>query len=368
MLYSLDQYGLDGCYYITSNVYNVPKWDQLHSLYPVKERVYAIAPLLHGMNTQYEIGSILAVGTYGKVFHAKRARQGGERNIVIKEHETTTPSSYTLHEAILHAIVHKTFTDIGLGCVIPELYEVTTRTPHSLCMAMEWVQGSTLLHYFHIYLTPIRNASTTPTLPESLEQARAKNDALVLDILVQVAIYLTILQKKLQFNHRDLKINNVLIRHTSARSRSIIRKLDHPLLLKPWECRHDVVVIDFGFSCMMGDKTFEAGTFFKSYPPSINSGRDLALFIYSIHAFFPLNQYLSPSLWTFLQSCMLIPTESTAVQLLNGIQTDGTPCSPGSTIPFDEGIYHFLQKKEVDLTSCDPFVFLKNVNHIVGEG
>jgi hypothetical protein len=72
-MHSLDQYGLDGCYYITSNVYNVPEWDQLHTLYPMKEHVYAIAPLLHEMNTQYEFGSILAVGTYGKVFHAKRA-------------------------------------------------------------------------------------------------------------------------------------------------------------------------------------------------------------------------------------------------------------------------------------------------------
>jgi len=356
----LDSYGLNGCYYNSPNVHDVPEWNQLYRLEHYKEQMYTIAPLLHGINIQYEIGSILAIGTYGKVFHAKRARQGKERNIVIKEQETTAP-----HEAILHAIVHKTFTEIGLGCVIPELYEVTSRTPHSIYMAMEWVQGSTLLHYFHIYLTPIRNAAITPTLPESLEVARIKNDTLLLDILVQVAIYLTILQKKLQFNHRDLKINNVLIRHTSARSRSIIRKLDHPLLSKPWDCRHDVVVIDFGFSCMMGDLPFEAGTFFKSYPSSINSGRDLALFIYSIHAFFPLDQYLSPSLWTFLQSCMAIPMGTTIVQLLNGIKTDGTPCLPGSKISFNEGIYHFLQNEELDLSSCDPFIFLKNVNYIL---
>jgi hypothetical protein len=65
---------------------------------------------------------------------------------------------------------------------------------------------------------------------------------------------------------------------------------------------------------------------------------------------------------------MMILMGSTTVQLLNGIRTNGTPCLPGSTIPFDEGLYHFLQKKEVNLTSCDPFVFLKNVNHIMGGG
>ena len=363
-MHSLGAYGLEGCYFVTSNVYSVPEWNDLHTLERVNadENIYAIAPPLHGTTTLYEIGSILAAGTYGKVYHAKRSLHHETRSIVIKENEIDTPSSYTLHEAILHAIVHKTFTEIGLGCAIPELYEVTTRTNKSVCMAMEWVPGSTLLHYFHIYLTRITNAASQAILPESLEHARSKNDALLLDVLVQVAIYLTILQKKLQFNHRDLKVNNVLIRHTSSRSRSILRRLDHPLLSKPWDCHHDVVVIDFGFSCMIGSSPFEAGTFFKTYAPSMKSGQDLALLIYSIHAFFPFDQYVSPSLWNFLQSCMKLDS---GIQLLNGIQTDGTPCLPGSSIPFDGGIYHFLQKESLDLSKCDPSTFLKNVNHIL---
>jgi len=363
--YSLDEYGLDGCYSITSNVYSVPEWDCLHTLVQIRSSQYMISPPIQTSETMYEIGSILATGTYGKVYHAKRSCSEETRNIVIKEHETDSPTSYTLHEAILHAIVHKTFTDIGLGCVIPALYEVTTRNDSAVCMAMEWVPGSTLLHYFHIYLTRISNSVITPSLPDSLEHARSKNDSLLLDILVQVAIYLTILQKKLQFMHRDLKINNVLLRHTSARSRSVLRRLDHPLLDKPWECRHDVVVIDFGFSCMKGQSTFEAGFFFKSYPPSVNHGRDLALFLYSIHAFFPLNHYVSPTLWAFLQSCMLVHVDGTPISLFQGIQTNGTPCVPGSSVPFDKGIYHFLQKDSIDLSACDPSVFLKNVNNIL---
>jgi serine/threonine protein kinase len=359
---SLDAYGLDGCYYISSNVYSVPTWNNLYKLEPYKNKnIYTIVPPLHNLSTVYEIGSILATGTYGKVYHAKRFVEKEARSIVIKENETTSTSSYTLHEAILHAIVHKTFTKIGLGCVIPELYEVTTRKDKSLCMAMEWVPGSTLLDYFYIYLTRITNASTLSILPESLEIARRKNDTLLLDILVQVAIYLTILQKKLQFNHRDLKVNNILIRHTSARSRTILRRLDHPLLSKPWECRYDVVVIDFGFSCMVGSSPFEAGNFFKLYPPSMKSGQDLALLIYSIHAFFPLNQYISPSLYSFLHSCTMIGS----ISLLNGIQTDGMPCAAGSKIPFDEGIYHFLQKDSSDLNNCDPSTFLKNLDTIL---
>ena len=359
-MYSLDTYGLIGCYYITSNVYNVPLWKYLHTLMPLNEQTYTIIPPLHGLSTIYQMGSVLAVGTYGKVIHAKRARNAEERHIVIKENETDT-TSYSLHEAILHAIVHKTFTEIGLGYVIPELYEVTAHTTGSMCMAMEWVPGSTLLHYFHIYLTRIKHAATTRILPESLEIARKKNDTLILDVLVQIAIYLTILQKKLQFNHRDLKVNNVLIRHTSSRSRSILRRLDHPLLKKPWDCRNDVVVIDFGFSSIHGDSSFEAGLFYKSYPSSMKPGRDLALLIYSIHAFFPLDQYLSPICWRFLQSCMT--TDS--ICILNGIQTDGTPCVSGSPIIFDEGIYHFLQKESVDVVGCNPYTFLKDVNNIL---
>jgi len=361
-MHSLNAYGLEGCYVISSNVYDIPDWNDLHALELYKQQTYKIVPPLHGIEILYEFGPILARGTYGTVYHAKRTRSAKSHNIVIKQHETTS-----LHEAILHAIVHNTFTNLGLGFAIPELYEVTSKSEHApvLCMAMEWVPGSTLLDYFHIYFTKITNAATQTILPDSLQKARAKNDALLLDVLVQVAIYLTILQKKLQFHHRDLKVNNILIRHTSARSRSILRRLDHPLLTKPWECHHDVVVIDFGFSCMMGSDPFEAGTFFKAYPSTINHGRDLALLIYSIHAFFPLDQYISPKFYTFLDSCMKIPMGTTTVQLFNGIQTDGTPCVSELSVPFDEGIYHFLQKDSIDLSSCDPSTFLKNVNTIL---
>jgi hypothetical protein len=62
---------------------------------------------------------------------------------------------------------------------------------------------------------------------------------------------------------------------------------------------------------------------------------------------------------------MKIPMGATTVQLLHGIQTDGTPCPPESTVPFNEGIYHFLQKDFIDLSSCDPSAFLKNVNTIL---
>lgn len=362
-MHRLDAYGLEGCYFITSNVYDVPSWKDLHQLQFYSTNMYTIIPPLQGVSILYEMGPVLGVGTYGTVYHAKRIQQmqsSDSRNIVIKEQETKDISSYTLHEAVLHAIVYRTFTEIGLGFAIPKLYEVTAHTKQSYCMAMEWVPGSTLLDYFHIYLSRITNAATCAILPESLEQSRQKNDALVLDVLMQIAIYLTILQKRLQFYHRDLKLNNVLIRHTSARSRSILRRLDHPLLSKPWDCRHDVVMIDFGGSCMKGTPMFEAGTFFKS--PSIQQGRDLALLIYSIHAFFPLDQYVSPLLWSFLEQSTTGHMGSTPISLLHGIQTDGSPCPKGSKIPFDEGIYYFLQKDSVDLPGCDPFVFLKNAN------
>ena len=111
---------------------------------------------------------------------------------------------------------------------------------------------------------------------------------------------------------------------------------------------------------MKGTPLFEAGTFFKS--PTTHQGRDLAMLIYSIHAFFPLDQYVSPLLWSFLERSTTGHMGSTPVSLLHGIQTDGTPCPKGSKIPFDEGIYYFLQKDSVDLPGCDPFVFLKNAN------
>jgi len=345
------------------------------SLYSVVENEWIVyPPLSNGTIPLYTFGSVLAEGTYGRIYHVKRetasnvkvlnstvetlTRSGPIRNIVIKE------SSDTVHEAILHAIVHKLFKTIGLGSVIPELYEACIRKVNyttSFLLAMEWIQGSTLLRFFHIYLTKIINASKLQTLPTSLEIARKRNDELLLDILVQTAMYLHIMQTKLKFNHRDLKLNNVLIRHTSSRSRSILRRIDHPLLSKPWDCKYDLVIIDFGFSCIACESKkskFEAGNFFKPDYHCMKEGRDLALLLYSIHAFFPLDQYLSPTFWTFLQSCMIANQGTKQYQLLEGVQQDGTP---GPPVQLNEGVYKFLRETSTEIPGCVPAKFLDSI-------
>ena len=363
-MHSLEEYGFDGCSIETTNgtvdIRNIPSLSTIRTLQFMDGQLSVDHPLNNGITPSYEIGSILAEGTYGRVYHARRAtRSTHARNIVIKE-----SSSATLEEPMLHAIAHKTFADIGLGSVIPEFYEVTKQSS-SLFMAMEWIQGSTLLKFFHVYLTKITNAAKVIFLPDSLQASRTRNDTLLLDVLVQSSIYLTILQKKLRFNHRDMKLNNLLIRHTSSRSRSILRKLDHPLLPTPWNCLYDLVMIDFGFACIACDSKksmLEAGTFFKPDYDCMNAGRDLALLIYSIHAYFPLDQYVSPSLWTFLHQCMIAHKGDKHIQLLHGIQTDGTPCGTSHTpVPFDAGIYLFLRETDVEIPGCIPSVFLKGI-------
>jgi serine/threonine protein kinase len=376
-MHSLESYGLDGWY-----VEMAPKSIEFHhtptpsrTLYSVvKDEWMVYPPLSNGTIPMYTFGSVLAEGTYGRIYHVKReiatldssvetlTRSGTSRNIVIKE------SSATVHEAILHAIIHKLFKTIGLGSVIPELYEACVRKVNnntSFLLAMEWIQGSTLLQFFHIYLTKITNAAKVQILPTSLEVARKRNDELLIDILVQTAMYLHIMQTKLKFNHRDLKLNNVLIRHTSSRSRSILRRIDHPLLSKPWDCKYDLVIIDFGFSCVAcetKESKFEAGSFFKPDYHCMKEGRDLALLLYSIHAFFPLDQYISPSLWTFLQSCMIANQGTKQYQLLEGVQLDGTP---GPPVQLNEGVYKFLRENCTEIPSCVPATFLQSIQSIV---
>jgi serine/threonine protein kinase len=147
-----------------------------------------------------------------------------------------------LYEAFLHALLAKTMEIAGHSSTIPRLYEIVAHaggkqnpsTPtdfESIWITMEFLEGSTLEKF----------------LEHNLKSGNFKhNEKLLIDICVQLAAYLHILQEKTRFNHRDLKINNIFVRkHSSDWTRRIMVPD-----FGPWVCTNDIVLIDFGFSCI----------------------------------------------------------------------------------------------------------------------
>jgi serine/threonine protein kinase len=201
-----------------------------------------------------------------------------------------------------------------------------------------------------------------------------KNELLLLDAMIQLAFYLQILQEKVRFNHRDMKINNVFIRHHGIRE-AWERKLTIPVLGE-WACRMDTVLIDFGFSCISCGEGFVnpratligAGSWFKPEHDCLKYGRDLAQFLYSIHCFFPLQNYISPALFTILHRVMRAEKAGRSIDLLKGIDAKGNPIASTyvpRSIHFNHGIYIFLRESDVDVPECRPSAFFEAIKPYV---
>jgi len=215
-------------------------------------------------------------------------------------------------------------------------------------MIMEMLCGNTLDRYLRTHLKPIN------TLPTST----VTNESIILDILLQLANTLHILQTRIHFNHRDIKLNNLFVRqHTDEWIRDLeIEGYGH------YTCKEDITLLDFGFACIGcpidNSCMINAGSWFEEGDLCFKKDRDLAQFLYALHAAYPLDKYISPKFYEFISVAMIANNHGLTVNLLHGINTDGSPnLAPGRVI-FDEGIYTFLKNEGVFVPGCEPLKFL----------
>ena len=426
--YDLSRFGWDGCT-IPTNLHNIceflPSWNELKILRPAQLINSAMVYFPHTFFKEKEEsympafikGALDGDGGYAQVFKGRRGIfklagdiSGGAMNLVktesfkevcIKEvamnitpdEDVATPHTREktyedeilaiLYEAFLHALLYKTLEAEGFPSAVPYLYEVVAHTktkalPKNPCdfksvwMTMEFIQGSTLENYFRRHFIPVHKAYRPSSL--TVRTQEKKNELLLLDVMIQLAFYLQILQEKVRFNHRDMKINNVFIRYHGIRE-GWKRNLTIPVLGE-WACRTDTVLIDFGFSCISCGEGFEnpratligAGSWFKPEHDCLKYGRDLAQFLYSIHCFFPLQDYISPALYKILHRVMRAEKAGHSVDLLKGLDSKGNPITSAHvprTIQFNHGIYIFLRESDVDVPECRPSAFFEAIKPFV---
>jgi len=313
-------------------------------------------------------------GTYGKVYLAQRKiynslgsdLSGGRLNfgsknnpsihVVVKEspvhltpEEMRAPQSSRekimdeearalIHEAAVMTLAHLAVKKAGLEHAVPRVYEIFCHTkPHpqdvsdliSVCISMEYIHGNTLLKYMRAHFK---------------KDTLAANDILFLNFVSQMATILSVLQTSLRMNHRDIKINNILLRDGS---------LNNPV----------IVLIDYGFACIANGvqepheemPKIEAGAFFGSRYACFKHGRDMCQFLYSLHCYFPYDKYLSPRLFELVKPWMMVHYKYGVANLMDGVTSGGRAVEDKLTPPvFDEGIYYFLRRPEVDPLQCSP--------------
>lgn len=298
-----------------------------------------------------------------KNIHINLLPEEEEQTPVTKEQIIIDEINAILYEAYIHALILQTFKTIQIPNAVPQLFEIVARTKtnenthkpeeiESIWIVMELLKGLTLEKYLSKVLKKF---------------AYAENDKIIIDILIQICTYLHFLQELLQFNHRDMKINNIYIRlHETGWT----NELKNVPSFGTWKCKVDAVLIDFGFACIAcGPSTphphrslLSAGSWFRPEHDCMKYGRDLAQLLYSLHVHFPIHVYFSTSLCAFLHSVCIAKTASGSINILKGIDKEGNH-SQGYP-RFTEGIYKFLRNNNTDVIDCRPSRFLQGLHSL----
>jgi serine/threonine protein kinase len=260
-----------------------------------------------------------------------------------------------LYEAYLHALLYRSLEHAGLQSIVPKIYEIvatsTTGAPAvspaeiaSIWINMELLEGTTLDKWLQV---KFRNTT------------RSANSALLRKILIQLATILDHLQSTLEFNHRDLKVNNVFVRHHATPWSRTIGAATFDI---------DLVLIDFGFGCVACGSGFPnprgtllgAGNYFRPEDDCLKVGRDLAHFLYSLHCLFPLEELLERDLYAKLHAAMRATRGARTYDLWMGVDAIGNPLvgPRPRIIRFNNGIYHFLRDGCSEVPGCAPRAIL----------
>lgn len=324
--------------------------------------------LLHdGSYVGWKIGELYREGTYGKIYKAHRMvvkrRKDTLFDVIASPEEVIVKSTepfdgaavlpledVTAHtsEALLHVLAWRTMMQTATPWAIPRPYEVFgDKGPDgwkSMSFCMSYVNGRILHTFIQKYWNPM---------------TKTENSRSFLEILGQVAYILHHLQHTLRLNHRDVKINNIMIRRATQ---PFTLTLGSAALTTDYE----ITVIDFGFACVgfpppkEPTTVFQAGSWFPMGDFCCKAGRDIAQLIYCIHCYFPVEEYLTPSIAAAVRQWMTIPWSGGVADALNGFTKKGTPLarlqlSPSHNAPeYHTGIYEFLRKPSVDPILCDP--------------
>lgn len=210
--FSLESIGIDGIHTIPS----IPSIDiRSISRYHETEKCLVTSKGLKRCSLRIE--DVLDHGTYGNVYLAKR----DEKDVLLKQPRIAEMN--LLQEAVLQHLAHKTLQTEGIGWAIPDVYDVFWKKKE-VWFSMQRIYGYGVEDWFRIAKSP---------------------DQDIFYLLAQISLILSILETRLNLDHRDLKSSNLLIKNEpckiSVRLQDTLWTLHSPFT---------VVVLDFGFACL----------------------------------------------------------------------------------------------------------------------
>jgi serine/threonine protein kinase len=215
--------------------------------------------------------SVLNRGGYGRILLAKRTDlSGASQEICVKAPHATTYS--VLSESIIQWMCSDVLEKAGISGAIPLVYDIFQYAGETR-FSMSYIKGVSCVECI--------------TKSSSFERA-------FLDILVQLCFILGCLEEHMHLDHRDLKADNIWIRQEPV-AYSIVLDGRRWSYTSPFQ----VVILDFGFSCL-GDDTGNAivslsDGILPRIDPCPKEGRDLFQFLSSLWSLSQIRDKMSPT-------------------------------------------------------------------------
>jgi serine/threonine protein kinase len=169
----------------------------------------------------------LGQGTFGTVDEWTRidAKTGAHRQVAMKR--TRHPNLDLFYEALFQHRLHQELKAYKLQACVPEVYDIfKMHSTGDVCFTM------------HVFTPQLLSDWCQDVLPRQPKEAFAL-------LVLQLALVLEIFEKELHIDHRDLKVNNLLV-------------VNEPLVLdiRLGDKTHTItfpfhiVFVDFGFACI----------------------------------------------------------------------------------------------------------------------
>jgi serine/threonine protein kinase len=166
------------------------------------------------------------------------------------------PSLELAPEAILQGLALEALERDGILGAVPRVYDLFLFADE-VRFSMEFIQGESAYEF-------LRSRIHTPGF-----------QAVFLDILIQITILLECLTRRINIDHRDMKLDNIWIRagETPVHYTFRISGNSYTHISK-----FQIVLLDFGFACMgseRGTQILNLGGVIPDLDPCPKSGRDM---------------------------------------------------------------------------------------------
>ena len=169
----------------------------------------------------------LGKGTFGSVDEWTRIEKktGESRQVAMKR--TLHPKLDLFYEALFQHRLHEELKPYKLQACVPEVYDIfQLQTTGDVCFTM------------HAFTPQLLSEWCKDVLPHQPKEAFAM-------LVLQLALVLEVFEKELRIDHRDLKINNLLIIQEPL-TVEISHKGKSESITFPFH----IVFVDFGFACI----------------------------------------------------------------------------------------------------------------------